>query len=48
MAEQEKNGELSGTEGQSKRIEAVRINLTGEMEKIMMYITVYLHRIMAC
>ena len=28
-----KNGELSGTSGQSKRLEAIKIKLTGEMEK---------------
>ena len=27
------NGEMSGTSGQSKRLEAIRIKLTGEMEK---------------
>lgn len=44
-----KNGELAGTSGQSKRIEAIRVKLTGEIAKYYeVYYSVHLAKIGWC
>lgn len=49
MAKLEKNGELAGTSGQSKRIEAIRVKLTGEIAKYYeVYYSVHLAKIGWC